>query len=57
MLALDHHERDAFVRHLDRVCVAQLVFVPISAQAPLGRLGCYAEVDEKVFARWDVGGE
>jgi hypothetical protein len=36
-LTLDHHERQTFVRHLDRVGVPQLVVVPTSAQPPLSR--------------------
>jgi len=42
-LSLDHDERDALVRHLDRVGVPQLVLVPTSAQAPLCRPLDYAE--------------
>jgi hypothetical protein len=37
--------------------VPKLVLAPTSAQAPLGRPHGYADEDEKVFARWDVGGE
>ena len=55
-LALDHDQWDAFVGHLDRVCVAELVLVPTSAQASLGRHDRYAEPVEKVRARCDVGG-
>src|SRR3954469_22290198 len=38
-LALDDVERDAFVGEFDGVGVAELVLVPTSAQAPLGRPG------------------
>jgi hypothetical protein len=38
-LALDDDERDAFVRHLDRMSVPELMLVPTSAQAPLSRSG------------------
>ena len=55
-LALDHQQRDALTGHLDRVRVAQLMLVPTSAQASLGRPGRYADLGEKVRARWDVGG-
>ena len=36
-LALDDDQWDALVGHLDRVGVAELMLVPTSAQAPLGR--------------------
>ena len=54
-LALDDRQRDSLAGDLDRVRVAQLVVVPTSAQAPLGRPGRYADLGEKVRARWDVG--
>ena len=37
-LALDHDQRHAFVSHLDRVGVSELMLVPTSAQTPLSRL-------------------
>jgi hypothetical protein len=49
-LTLDHDQRDAFVRHLDRVRVPELMLVPTSAQAPLRRRERYAEAGEKVSA-------
>jgi hypothetical protein len=45
------------VHELDGVRVPELMLVPTSAQASLGRPHGYADEDEKVFARWDVGGE
>ena len=54
-LALDDWQWDPFVGHLDRVRVAELMLVPTSAQASLGRPGRYADVGEKVRAPWDVG--
>ena len=40
-LALDQRQRDALVQQLDGVGMAELVVVPTSAQASLGRpLGC-----------------
>ena len=53
----DHLECDAVAVRQRRKGVPKLMIVPISAQPPLGRLDCYAEVDEKVFAGWDVGGD
>ena len=50
-LALDDDERDAFVRHLDRMSVPELVLVPTSAQAPLCRPDGYAEAGEKSLLR------
>jgi hypothetical protein len=50
-LALDHSERDALVRHLDGVRVAELVVVPTSAQAPLCRPDCYADAGKKSLLR------
>jgi hypothetical protein len=41
-LALDHHERDTFVRHLDRVCVAQLVWREAASDARRG--GCVMQL-------------
>jgi hypothetical protein len=55
-LPLDDDQRDALARHLDGVGVAELMLVPMSAQAPLCRPDCYAEGGKKVGARWDVGG-
>ena len=45
-LALDDDEGDAFVGHLDRVGVTELVVVPTSAQPPLCRPLGYAEACE-----------
>jgi hypothetical protein len=56
-LALDNDQWDALVCELDSVGMPELMFAPTSAQASLGRLAGYADGDEKVFARWDVGGE
>jgi hypothetical protein len=56
-LALDDDQRHALIRHLNRVRVAELMLAPTSAQASLGRPAGYADVNEKLFARWDVGGE
>jgi hypothetical protein len=56
-LALYDQQRDPLARHLDSVRMSQLVLAPTSAQPPLGRPHGYADEDEKVFARWDVGGE
>jgi len=53
----DHLKRDPVAVRQRRKGVPKLMIVPISAQPPLGRLDCYAEVDEKVFAGWDVGGD
>ncbi len=52
-LALDDDHRNAFVGHLDRVRRAQLMVVPTSAQTSLCRPNGYAELGEKVCARWD----
>ena len=54
-LALDQRQRDPLVQQLHGVRVAQLVLVPTSAQASLGRPGRYADLGEKVRACWDVG--
>jgi hypothetical protein len=35
--------------------MAELVFVPTSAQASLSRPDRYADLGERVSARWDVG--
>jgi hypothetical protein len=56
-LAQDDQQRHALVRHLNGMSMPQLMVAPTSAQAPLGRPAGYADRDEKVFARWDVGGE
>jgi len=53
-LSLDNDQRHALVGHLDRARMPELILAPTSAQAPLGRSARYAEVCEKVFARWDV---
>jgi hypothetical protein len=42
-LALDDYERYAFVRHLDRMRVAELMLVPTSAQASICRPLGYAD--------------
>jgi hypothetical protein len=47
VLALDHDERDALVRHLDGVRVPELMLVPKSAQPPLSRSDGYAEAGEE----------
>ena len=52
-LPLDDYQRHAIAGHLDCVRVAQLMLVPTSAQSPLGRPGRYADLGEKVRARWD----
>ena len=44
-LALDDVDRDALTGEFDRVGVAQLVFVPTSAQTPLCRRLRYAQFD------------
>lgn len=41
-LSLDHDQRDAFVRHLDRVCVAQLVWREAAPDARRG--GCMMQL-------------
>ena len=38
-LTLDDHEWNALVRHLDRMSMTELVFVPTSAQCTLSRPG------------------
>jgi hypothetical protein len=43
-LPLDDDEWDAFVGHLDRVRVPQLMLVPTSAQSSLCRPSGYADV-------------
>jgi len=52
-LALYHEQRDTLAGHLDGVSVTQLVVVPTSAQASLCRPARYADLGEKVCARWD----
>ena len=49
-LPLDHNQRNALVRHLDRVRVPQLMLVPTSAQASLCRPGRYADGGREVGA-------
>ena len=50
-LALDQRQRDSLVQQLDRVPMAQLVFVPTSAKASLGRPAQYADRGEKRLLR------
>jgi hypothetical protein len=54
-LALDDVDWDPLTGEFDRVRVPQLVLVPTSAQASLCRSGGYADLVDKVSARWDVG--
>lgn len=55
-LALDDNEGDAFVRHLDRMGVPELMFVPTSAQAPICRPLGYADHAWSVAAPVGFGG-
>ncbi len=43
-LALDHYERDTFVRHLDRMCVTQLVWRETASHARRGGLVMVAAI-------------
>jgi hypothetical protein len=42
-LALDDQQRHALARHLDGMSMPQLMVAPTSAQASLGRPGCYVD--------------
>ena len=55
-LTLDDVDRHPLAGELDSVSMPELVVVPTSAQAPLGRHDRYAEPGEKVPACCDVGG-
>ena len=49
-LSLNHEQRDPFPRHLDGMSMSELVLVPTSAQASLGRPGRYADGGREVAA-------
>jgi hypothetical protein len=53
-LPLDDRRRDPLVRHLDRMCVAELMLVPTSAQASICRPLGYADHASKVAAEADL---